>query len=171
MAADLPYYALVAVFPLAMAYAAAADLLTMTISNRLTLGLIAGFVVLAPLTGMDWQAFGFHLATGGAVLAIAFFCFAMGWIGGGDAKLAAGIALWLGWPSTIEFICIASLLGGALTLTLLAFRQSVVPVFMIRRPWVQRLHNDKAGVPYGIALAIAALAVYPHSIWVAVAIP
>src|SRR3989304_1100262 len=139
MAAGLVPFILFAMFPVAMAYAAASDLLTMTISNRLTLGLVAGFVVLAPLTGMDWQTFALHWAAGGAVLAVAFFCFAMGWIGGGDAKLAAAIALWLGWSSAIEFIGIASLLGGALTLILLAFRRSVVPVFIIRQPWVQRL--------------------------------
>ena len=170
MAADLVHYILFAMFPVAMAYAAASDLLTMTISNRLTLGLVAGFVVLAPLTGMDWRTFGMHWAAGGAVLTLAFFCFAMGWIGGGDAKLGAAIALWLGWSSAIEFIGIASLLGGALTLILLAFRRSVVPVFIIRQPWVQRLHDDKAGVPYGIALAIAGLATYPHSIWMRVAV-
>jgi prepilin peptidase CpaA len=170
MAAQITQYILFAAFALAMAYAAASDLVTMTISNKLTFGLVVGFVAVAPFTGMDWRAFAMHWAAGGAVLAVTFFCFAMGWIGGGDAKLAAAIALWLGWSSAIEFIGIASLLGGALTLILLAFRRSVVPVFIIRQPWVQRLHDDKAGVPYGIALAIAGLATYPHSIWMRVAV-
>jgi len=38
-------------FPALMAFAAASDLFTMTISNRVSLGLAAGFLVLAPLTG------------------------------------------------------------------------------------------------------------------------
>jgi prepilin peptidase CpaA len=161
---------LFAVFPLAMVYAAISDLMTMTISNRLTLALAAAFVVLAPFTGMDLSTFGLHWAAGGAVLAVAFFCFAMGWIGGGDAKLASVTALWLGWASTIEFIAIASIFGGGLTLLVLTFRRSVLPAFIIRQPWIQRLHDDGAGVPYGVALAAAGLATYPHTIWMHVAI-
>ena len=84
------------VFPVGMAFAASSDLLTMTISNRLMAALAIAFLLLAPFVGMDFHAFGFHLAAGAAMIVIAFFCFAMGWIGGGDAKLAAVIALWFG---------------------------------------------------------------------------
>jgi len=169
MAAEVFGYFLFAAFPLAMAYAAASDLLTMTISNKLTVALVAGFVVLAPFTGMDWHTFALHWAVGAAVLTVAFLCFAMGWIGGGDAKLGAAIALWLGVDGTLEFLVLASLFGGGLTLFLLAFRRAtVVPVFIIRQPWVQRLHDSNAGVPYGVALAAAGLATYPHTVWVGV---
>ncbi len=65
MALDVLRYAVFAVFPVAMAYAAASDLLTMTISNKLTLGLVACFVVLAPFTGMGWNAFATALGGGG----------------------------------------------------------------------------------------------------------
>ncbi len=170
MAADMLRYAVFAIFPLAMAYAAASDLLTMTISNKLTVGLVACFVVLAPFTGMGWYGFAMHWVAAAAVLALMFFCFAMGWVGGGDAKLAAVIALWVGLSGTVEFALLASLLGGALTVLLMAFRRSVVPVFIIRQPWVQRLHDSGHGVPYGIALAAAALATYPHTIWMQVAV-
>lgn len=170
MAAIIVQQVLFAVFPLAMAYAAMSDLLTMTIPNWLTLALMAAFVVLAPVAGMDLHAFALHWASGGAVLAVAFFCFAMGWIGGGDAKLASVVALWLGWDNTVEFIAIGSIFGGVLTLLVLTFRRSVLPAFVIRQPWVQRLHDDAAGVPYGVALAAAGLVTYPHTIWMHVAI-
>jgi prepilin peptidase CpaA len=161
-------YLVFAIFPVAMAYAAASDLLTMTISNKLIVALTVAFVVLAPLAGMSWQAFAFHWLAAAVVLAVAFACFAMGWVGGGDAKLAAVIALWLGLGHTIEFALLAALLGGGLTLLLMAFRRSVVPVFIIRQPWVQRLHDSRCGVPYGIALAAAALATYPDTVWMQV---
>lgn len=157
------------IFPLGMAFAAANDLMTMTISNKLTLALAGAFIVLAPLAGMDLQTFGMHWAAGGIVLAIAFVCFAMGWIGGGDAKFAAVATLWIGWDNAVEFIGIASLCGGVLTLFILGFRRAVVPAFIIRQPWIQRLHSNKEGVPYGVALAAAGLAVYPHTVWVAMA--
>jgi prepilin peptidase CpaA len=36
-------------------------------------------------------------------------------------------------------------------------------------PWLERLHAPRTGVPYGIALAAAALVVFPESpIWKAV---
>src|SRR5438552_11388866 len=131
-----------------MAYAAASDLLTMTISNRLALALVAAFAVAAPFTGMDWNVLGMHVAAGALVLAIGFAFFALGWIGGGDAKLAAGIALWIGWSDLLEYLSLAALLGGGLTVVVLVFRRSVLPAFVIRQPWVQRLHDETAGVPY-----------------------
>lgn len=159
------HYIAFLVFPVAMAFAAASDLLTMTISNRLTLGLAAAFVVLAPLAGMDLNAFGMHFAAAGIVLALAFTCFAFGWVGGGDAKLATVTTLWIGWNAGLEFIGLASVFGGVLTLLMLSFRRSVLPAFVVRQPWVQRLHDKDAGVPYGVALAAAGLAVYPHTVW------
>src|ERR1700744_5421200 len=86
-------------FPALMLFAAASDLFTMTISNRVSLILAAGFLVLAPLTGMAFHEITSHLAAGASVLVIAFACFAMGWIGGGDAKLAAAAALWVGFEA------------------------------------------------------------------------
>jgi prepilin peptidase CpaA len=153
------------VFPAGMAFAAASDLLTMTISNKLVVALLAGFVVLAPLAGMDPSTIGMHFAAGGVVLAVAFICFAFGWIGGGDAKFAAVTTLWLGVDNAAEFIALASIFGGGLTLAVLSFRQAVLPGFLVRQPWIQRLHQERAGVPYGIALAAAGLVVYPHTPW------
>ena len=158
-------YAAFLAFPVGMAFAAASDLLTMTISNRLVLALGAAFVVLLPFVGMDIHTVGWHLATGGGVLVLAVFCFAMGWIGGGDAKFAAVIALWFGMKDGFDFLLLASLLGGGLTMLVLSFRGVLLPAVVARHTWVQRLHDPKEGVPYGIALAGAALAVYPHSIW------
>src|SRR3974377_973290 len=83
-------------FPALMAFAAASDLFTMTISNRVSLALVACFLVLAPLTGMGPSEMLLHFGAGAIVLVAAFGCFAMGWIGGGDAKIAAAAALWFG---------------------------------------------------------------------------
>jgi prepilin peptidase CpaA len=152
-------------FPALMAFAASSDLLTMTISNRVSLLLAAGFAVLAVVTGMSLTEIGWHVAAGAAVLVIAFVFFARGWIGGGDAKLAAATALWFGFPHLLDYLVYASLLGGALTLLLLQWRNWPLPAFLARQSWAQRLHDRNSGIPYGIALAAAALAIYPHTIW------
>lgn len=161
-------YALLLAFPALMAFAAVSDLLTMTIPNKVSLALAAGFIVFAVWAGMSPFAIALHLGASALVLAAAFGLFAAGLIGGGDAKLAASTALWLGFGTLPEYLLISSAAGGALTLAILSLRSSSLPGFALGWPWLARLHEKKAGVPYGIALAAAALSVYPHSeIWTA----
>ena len=152
------------VFPLLMAFAASSDLLTMRISNRVVLLTIFGFFALALVVGLPLEVIGTHLACAGIVLVVAFSFFAFGWIGGGDAKLAAATTLWLGFGSMLPYVVYASLLGGALTLIILAARRWPLPERLRAITWLDRLHNSKSGVPYGIALAAAGLLVYPDSI-------
>ncbi len=62
-------------FPALMAFAASSDLLTMTISNRLSLALAGGFLLLALVTGMSLAAIGMHLAAAALVLTFASVSF------------------------------------------------------------------------------------------------
>ena len=153
-------------FPALMAFAAASDLFTMTISNRVSLALAAGFLALAILSGMALSDILSHLGAGAIVLAVAFFCFAMGWVGGGDAKVAASAALWFGFSHLLNYLVYTSLFGGALTLLLLQFRQWPLPYPLAGQDWLLRLHAKETGIPYGIALAIGALVVYPETEWI-----
>jgi len=147
-------------FPALMAFAAATDLLTMTISNRVSLALVAGFLALALLSGMGFYDILSHVST------VAFACFAMGWVGGGDAKVAAAAALWFGFGHLLNYLVYASLFGGALTLLLLQFRQWPLPYPLAGQPWLLKLHAKESGIPYGIALAIGALVIYPETEWI-----
>jgi prepilin peptidase CpaA len=101
------------------------------------------------------------------VLVIVFIFFSRGWIGGGDAKLAAATALWLGFAHLPDYLIYASLFGGALTLLIVQFRALPLPRAFVGREWAERLHQRGAGVPYGIALAAAALWIYPQTEWMA----
>jgi len=156
-------------FPAMMAFAASSDLFTMTIANRVSLILIVGFAVLAVMTGMSATDMLLHAGAAAAVLAVVFVFFACGWIGGGDAKLAAATALWLGFVHLADYLVYASLLGGALTVLIIQFRTIPLPRLLAGRDWAERLHRGDAGVPYGIALAVAALLVYPHTEWMTAA--
>ena len=153
-------------FPALMAFAAASDLFTMTISNRLSLALAAGFLVLALASGMEPSEILSHLGAGVGVLAASFVCFAFGWIGGGDAKVAAAAALWFGFGHLLNYLVYASLFGGVLTLLLLQFRQWPLPYQLAGQAWLLKLHAKDSGIPYGIALAIGALVVYPETDWI-----
>ena len=99
------------------------------------------------------------------VLTITFACFAFGWIGGGDAKLAAATALWLGFDHLLVYLVYAAFAGCALAMVLLSFRRWPLPAALITQQWAQRLHDSKSGMPYGVALAIGALLIYPDTVW------
>ena len=153
-------------FPALMAFAAASDLFTMTISNRVSLALAAGFLALALLSGMAFHDILWHLGAGLTVLVVAFGCFAMGWVGGGDAKVAAAAALWFGFGHLLNYLLYASVFGGVLTLLLLQFRQWPLPWQLAGQRWLLKLHAKETGIPYGIALAIGALMIYPETEWI-----
>ena len=152
-------------FPALMAFAASSDLITMTISNRVSLALIASFFVLAYMWDMPLAEIGTHAGASAATLVVAFIFFARGWIGGGDAKLAAATALWLGFDQLLNYVIVASLFGGILTLAILRFRLMPLPSALARQEWAKRLHRMDSGIPYGIALALAALMIYPDTPW------
>ncbi len=152
-------------FPAMMAFAASSDLLTMTISNRVSLLLVAGFLVMAGATGMSLPDMLSHFGAAAAVLAVTFTFFARGWIGGGDAKLAAATALWLGFDHLFAYLIYASLFGGVLTFALIRFRLLPLPRMLAHQDWAVRLHRMDSGIPYGIALAAAALLIYPETPW------
>ena len=150
-------------FPAAMALAASSDLLTMRISNKLVLFLVASFCVLAVAINLPLQQFAMHVVCALVVLAAGFALFALRWIGGGDAKLAAATTLWLGFGLTLPYLVYAALLGGVLTLAILALRRLPLTPFLARYRWLERLHDHKSGVPYGIALAVAGMLTYTNS--------
>jgi prepilin peptidase CpaA len=152
-------------FPALMAFAASSDLLTMTISNRLSLALAGTFFLLTLVTGMNPTAIGMHLAAAALVLIIGFGFFTQGWIGGGDAKLVAVTALWFGFDYLFDYLLYAALLGGALTALLILFRKLPLRGTLVRQAWILRLHETGGKIPYGVALAAAALIVYPKTGW------
>ncbi|MGH6890154.1 MAG: A24 family peptidase [Rhizomicrobium sp.] len=149
--------------PAVLIAAAGWDLASFTIPNFLQAALLAGFAVFAIASHMPLAALGWHALAAAIGLAAGFALFAFGFAGGGDAKLFACVALWFGIPDLLSYALIASIFGGALTLFLLGFRQLPLPEFFARQAWLSRLHDRKAGVPYGVALASGAFAILPYT--------
>lgn len=164
-------FILLFLFPAAMAFAAASDLVSMTIPNRLQIIIVLGFFVAAIAVGMDASTIGLHIAAGIIVLVLSMVCFSFGWIGGGDGKLAAATALWFGLSQNLlDYLFLASLYGGALTLGLLSLRARPIPIVVPSQPWITRLLDQQTGIPYGIALALAGLTVYAGTPWMSYAL-
>lgn len=157
----------VIVFVFTMIYAALTDLTSYRIENSLVLALLVAYPLLAPWAGFSAVGIGWSALTATGVLLVGFAFFALGWVGGGDAKLAAATALCLGGDHVSAYLVYTALIGGALTLALLQFRALPLPLVLVKQSWIARLHGGGSGVPYGVALATAGLAVLPQSPWMA----
>jgi prepilin peptidase CpaA len=153
----------IALLPALLAVAGVWDLASFTIPNFLSLAMIALFGVFLFAAGLPLPAIGMHLLAGAAGLAIGFTLFALGWIGGGDAKLFAAVALWLGFTDLLSYVLLASVCGGALSVALLTLRRWPLPAALARHKWALRLHDARSGIPYGVALAVGAFILLPST--------
>ncbi len=151
------------VFPLMMIVAAALDVATMTISNKLSALLALAFFPAALLGGLPVTDIALHTGVGAAALVAGFSLFAGGWIGGGDAKFLAATALWMGLPQIAPFVLMVGLAGGVLAVLLLLARQVPLPSPLLRHDWIVRLHLKETGIPYAAAFAAGALIVFPDT--------
>ena len=149
--------------PALLALAAGWDLASFTIPNVLPLALIAAFVGFAFAAGMTPTAAAWHAGAGIVGLASGFALFAFGAIGGGDAKLFAATALWFSFGGLLDYTLVSSLFGGGLALLLVSVRHLPLPASLMGQGWIVRLHSPQAGIPYGVALALGALVVLPHT--------
>lgn len=161
---DLVQTALALVFPVLVIVAALKDVTSYTIPNWISLALIAGFFPAAFAAGLSWGEIGLNLGIGLGALVVGMGMFAMGWIGGGDAKLFAAAALWLGWPATASYLAITGVAGGGLAVALLGLRSAWMrSVAGLGPRWFERLASPGESVPYGVAIAAGALLAFPAS--------
>lgn len=151
--------------PAAVAFAAAMDLFTMTIPNRISVIMAVGFVPAAWYAGLDLWGILDHVAAGAIVLVIGFGLFIRGVFGGGDAKLLAAISLWVGMENLLSYMLWVAMVGGLLAVVFMVGRQFPLPRQLLGQSWAHRLHKPDGGIPYGVALAFAALLVYPQTVW------
>jgi len=150
-------------FPVLVLVAALTDATSFIIPNRVSAALALAFLPTALLVGLPLPTIGVCLLVGVAALIGMVAMFALGWIGGGDAKLFAAAALWLGLPAIGPFLTWTAISGGALAMALLAARKAPAPLAARGPAWVGRLLEPKGDVPYGVAIAFGALAAFPAS--------
>ncbi len=156
---------LIFAFPALVLIGGLKDVTSFTIPNWISLALIAAFFPAALIAGVGLSQIGLAALIGVFALFAAMGMFAMGWIGGGDAKLFAAAALWLGFPAAINFVLITGLAGGVLALSLLGLRSMWLRPIAVRGPaWFSRLALPGGDVPYGVAIAFGALAAFPDSL-------
>lgn len=155
----------VSLFVAAMIYSALLDVVTMTVSDRLVIALLAAFPVLAAVSGWPLEAIAWSAVVAMMTFFVSVALFASGWIGGGDGKLATATILWVGAENALSFVAYTTLLGGACALALLGFRRLSLAPSWQRRDWVVRLHAPSAGIPYAVAIGLAGLSLLPSTLW------
>ncbi|RKP49046.1 prepilin peptidase [Trinickia fusca] len=130
---------------------AVSDLRSRRLSNFGVASFAALYFVDALLTGSAPFSLTVHTLTGGLSLALAALLFRLGWLGGGDAKLAAAVFLWSGPTLATQVFFIVSVSGLAIGLAVIAcgvLARHHAPT-ADRLAWLA----PARGVPYGIALA------------------
>jgi prepilin peptidase CpaA len=158
-------FLLLIAFPALAIVAAMRDATSFTIPNWISLALIGLYFPAALALGVPLPQIGLAVLVGFGALLVGMGMFAAGWIGGGDAKLFAAVALWLGWSALLPFLAVTALAGGGLALSLLVARSGWFrPVTIGLGGWVGRLTTPGENVPYGVAIAAGALAAFPMSL-------
>jgi prepilin peptidase CpaA len=148
------------------------DVFSRRIPNLLPLIIAALYLVQAAIVG-DWASLPWHLLCGMGVLVVGIMIFALGWLGGGDVKLLAALALWAGPDHLILLLLMTCLAGGVLALAY------VLPIILSRNPaisngidWffvkilrkpaplIQTSKTLGLQLPYGVAIAAAGFVVF-----------
>lgn len=137
------------------------DAVTLTIPNYLVLAVLALYAA-SWSVNFDLSDILFDLLAAAIVFAVCFVLFALGWLGGGDAKLAPGAVLWADYDGFLAFVIAMTLAGGILSIVLLALRGGLraAGASQERLPVALRWASP---VPYGIAISAGAILV----IWAA----
>jgi prepilin peptidase CpaA len=144
-------------FPAALIIAALNDIYEFKIPNWVSIVLFCAYFA----AGLGLGA-GAAILVEGAILACAalvagFAFYALRIIGGGDAKLLAACAPWIGFSALAPFLVNVALAGAALAVALLVFRRMPALPIYSQAPWLMRLHQRPKDIPYGVAIAVGGL--------------
>ena len=143
-------------------WACVTDVLTMTIPNEVSLGLLGAFVVAFGIAlAIDMPAFSNWKAHGtafGIIFILTFMMFVLRVWGAGDSKLATGVALWIGLKGIVTFVLVMSLAGIVLALASYVLRALPYSYASLGpQSWPARLKAGERNIPYGIAIAVGAI--------------
>ncbi len=158
-------FILISIFPLLFVMAGIGDFFTLRIPNWLNGLMVVLFFPVALIAGMPLDVMMWHVLAGLLVLAVGMLLFFTIRFGGGDAKMLAVGALWVGWSALLPFSIYTAFAGGALALAVAAWIAAKhwyeVPISGL----FNTVFSHEANVPYGIAIAAGGLMSFSESWW------
>ena len=143
---------------LLFAAAAVRDIGWRIIDDRLVVCLMLAWGGHAVLAGWDAPLLLSHLGVGAVAFGLTLVLGVLGWMGGGDVKLAAAVFLWAGPGLGVPVLSLVALAGLAVAVLALAAR------LLGRLPLPAAIGqglgivSSERGVPYGVALAVGGMA-------------
>jgi len=150
-------YLILSVFPAALLMAAANDIYEFKIPNWISIVMVCAYPAAALAVGASPQIILEGLLIGVSVLAVGLALYAGKIIGGGDAKLFAATAPWIGISALGVFLFYTAIAGLVLFFVLRMFRKlPILPVYA-HAPWLIQLHQRKKDLPYAVAIAAGGL--------------
>jgi prepilin peptidase CpaA len=152
----------VALYALALVYAAVSDLRTYEIPNWVSLAAFVCFFPIAWAAGWDLASIAWSVGAGAAVLVVGFGLYLLRLAGAGDIKLMAAAGVVGGWAALMELLVLISVAGAVLALIVLAYRRVPLGPRLAGIGWLAMLHDKGRGIPYGVAIAAAALFLLPY---------
>ena len=140
----------------ALLAAAVHDIRSYEIPNRFPVAIALAFVAIS-FTG-DLHTALSGLALGATVFAIGLVLFARRWVGGGDVKLLAAIALWVAIPFVASFALVTSLAGALLGLILMTPLRRLFPAPPAELVAITGTAGSlRQPMPFGVAIAVGGL--------------
>ncbi|MGB3471528.1 MAG: prepilin peptidase [Erythrobacter sp.] len=138
-------YGLLIALAIALVIAAISDMRHRKISNLINGGIALGAPVFWIASGMAfWPDIVIQIGLGVSVFGVFAGLFALGLLGGGDAKLLGALALWLSPLAFLDLLIVMAFVGGAIAV-----------IFVVRRTiWRPKKVLE---LPYGVAITAGAL--------------
>ena len=146
-----------AVYPAALLIAAVNDIYEFKIPNWISLLLVVTFLLAGMAIGAPFSLILEGVMLGFGVLVVGFLLFARNIIGGGDAKLLAATSAWIGFSGLSTFLVSTAMAGAGLAIFLMLFRKTPAFPFYAHAPWLFRLHQTQADIPYAVAICVGGL--------------
>ena len=137
-------YGLLGLLAIALLTAAFTDIRRRQIDNWLNAAIALGAPLFWLASGLSLVDVGWQLGVAVATFAVLAVLFAFRAMGGGDVKLLTALALWIQPVWFLRLLIVMALVGGVLTLVLGMWH-------------IARRRKDKIAIPYGVAIASAAL--------------
>jgi prepilin peptidase CpaA len=156
-------YLLLSVFPAGLLIAAAHDIYEFKIPNWISIVLVLSYPAAGLAVGASAGIIVDGLLIAAATLAVGFALFTVKFFGGGDAKLFAATAPWIGVAGLGIFLFYTAMAGFVLAIWLMMFRKTPPLPIYAQAPWILRLHQRKHDLPYGVAIAVGGLVSFPQT--------